>query len=107
MDNFQKYSRKNSEEIIMTYHIWGDTDFDWDSLDKAIRFISRFNYKYARLSIMMKEKYGTIRYECLFFSKYSIIRKYQKYMFRLSLRKAVTMFPCVKREIVDDYRYLI
>lgn len=45
-------------------HNWGDTDFDWESLDKAITFIER-RFKKWRLPVSQaKEKYGTCRIYC-------------------------------------------
>jgi hypothetical protein len=42
-------------------HYWGDEDFDWDSLNKAIRFVTDTCRKYGRLGMHSKEKYGTFR----------------------------------------------
>lgn len=46
-------------------HIWGDTDFDWESLDKAIRFIDTNLVRWGRINVRQsKEKYGTARIYC-------------------------------------------
>lgn len=47
----------------MPHHEWGDEDFDWDSLYKSQRFIYKWSYRLAGLTVINKEKYGTIRYE--------------------------------------------
>ncbi len=44
-------------------HIWGDTDFDWESLDQACMYLSRRCRQFARLGIHTKEKFGTLRVE--------------------------------------------
>ena len=52
---------------MMTYHEWGDDDFDWDGLYAAALFIGDYTRKWSLgCSLMSKEKYGTIRYEHLF-----------------------------------------
>lgn len=47
----------------MTYHEWGDEDFDWEGLGDAEIFIRDLSIRFARLSIGTKEKYGSIRYQ--------------------------------------------
>ena len=84
----------------MPSHDWGSTDFDWKSLSKAMEFIRVFN-KLAINPIMMKEKWGTIRYEW--------VGLYTKdtFRFRLSLLLATLLYPSVKEEIVEDAPGLI
>ncbi len=50
----------------MTYHRWGDEDFDWEALNEAMNDIFNFCKKWAYMHIHMKEKYGSIRYEFTF-----------------------------------------
>ncbi len=46
-------------------HQWGDEDFDWDSLGKAINFIDTNLVRWGRINVMQsKEKYGTARIYC-------------------------------------------
>ena len=47
----------------MSYHDWGDTDFDWKGLNEAMLFIYDYVYFRSLCRAMMKEKYGSIRYE--------------------------------------------
>jgi hypothetical protein len=47
----------------MPYHYWGDEDFDWNALYSAEKEIRNICMKYARVCILSKEKYGTIRWE--------------------------------------------
>lgn len=49
----------------MTYHEWGEEDFDWAGLCEAGNFIHDYCMKRARLCVHWKEKYGTLRYEYL------------------------------------------
>jgi hypothetical protein len=45
-------------------HYWGDKDFDWDGLDKAIRMIHK-DLIFWRIAVTQaKEKYGTCRIYC-------------------------------------------
>lgn len=47
----------------MSDHIWGDKQFDWDGLGKAMDDIRVTTKEELGLDVMLKEKYGTIRYE--------------------------------------------
>lgn len=47
----------------MSYHYWGDKDFNWDELYNAQRWIANYVKCWSRCSLISKEKYGTIRYE--------------------------------------------
>lgn len=79
----------------MSNHMWGDEGFDWKSLSKAMSFIYRFN-KLVGNKVMMKEKYGTVRYEYIGWLTNDNFR------FRLSLLLATILYPSVKAEIVED-----
>lgn len=46
----------------MTVHYWGSEDFDWEALNKAMDYITKESIAIGLVPIM-KEKYGTIRYE--------------------------------------------
>jgi hypothetical protein len=46
----------------MPYHEWGDEDFDWKSLDKAISEVDHIMTAYGRIGVHSKEKYGTARW---------------------------------------------
>jgi len=45
----------------MTYHEWGDKDFDWDALNEAAWYLQNRCRQFARMGIYTKEKYGTLR----------------------------------------------
>jgi len=45
----------------MTHHVWGETDFDWDSLHKACGELHDNAHRYGRLGIATKEKWGCLR----------------------------------------------
>lgn len=126
----------------MTYHDWGDKDFDWEALNNAGEYISSYCMKRARLYIHWKEKYGTLRYQHLsscIFNRYwpihtlinpghlyyrfprwminieyivgdvlyyigvvKIIQKYQLWILKRALLRAVKKFPHIKDEILAD-----
>ena len=46
---------------MIPYHDWSETGFDWKGLNDAGVFIAKYCYRYARLGIWWKEKYGTLR----------------------------------------------
>jgi hypothetical protein len=46
----------------MPTHYWGDEDFDWNSLHRAISEGTHFMEKYGRVGVHSKEKYGTARW---------------------------------------------
>jgi hypothetical protein len=50
----------------MPHHTWGDTDFDWNSLDKAMSFMGRY-CRIFRIGVQYKEKYGTARWDFFIF----------------------------------------
>jgi hypothetical protein len=50
----------------MPHHYWGDEDFDFDSLYKAISEADRFMRVYGRIGVHSKEKYGTARWSLYF-----------------------------------------
>lgn len=50
----------------MATHFWGDKDFDWEGLNKVMRYIYNYVYKRSLVRVSMKEKFGTIRYEWIF-----------------------------------------
>ena len=45
-------------------HQWGDKDFDWEALDKAITYIHKRFRRYKLYVIQSKEKFGTARIYC-------------------------------------------
>jgi len=46
-------------------HYWGDKDFDWEGLDKAINFINTNLVRWGRINVRQaKEKFGTARIYC-------------------------------------------
>lgn len=84
----------------MPYHEWGDKDFNWKALDKAIEFISDRYQAYSQHYPIMKEKYGTIRYE--FIHTWLKTDKDFHYFCSLLLQ-ACARFPSVQEEILEDW----
>lgn len=102
----------------MTVHYWGDKDFDWEALDKAMDFIYKFCLKAGKFRPVMKEKYGTIRYE--FVSTWIMyehdgletwesvsedVQKKRKKIFDQALIRAAKRWPHVEEEIWEDYPF--
>ena len=50
----------------MSSHMWGDKDFDWESLGKSISFCMKFWKRWGRIGSHGKEKYGTFRHHAYF-----------------------------------------
>lgn len=44
-------------------HLWNDDWPYWNDLYEAEKFISSYVYKHSWCRVMMKEKYGTLKYE--------------------------------------------
>jgi hypothetical protein len=59
-------------------HYWGDEWKYWDLLYKVQADIDYYVFKYSRVRLISKEKYGTLRYEYLFAPPYSVCYKYPK-----------------------------
>ena len=83
----------------MTYHSWYDQDFDFNQLSKIIDWIYKFYYRSTKNYLMMKEKYGTIRYECL---DVSMIESSHYLILLDIIYRATLKFPKYSCEIVDD-----
>lgn len=86
----------------MAYHDWGD-GFDFHKLDDAMHFIYKASKAFLGMGIMMKEKYGTIRYEM--FHGYGSIRGLyfiQRFVFECILFVACIKFYSHRAEILDD-----
>lgn len=49
----------------MTYHEWGDEDFDWEALNKVVGIFYIFLPQLGRMTCHPKEKYGTLRLDFL------------------------------------------
>jgi len=46
-------------------HTWGEEDFDWEGLDKAVSFIHANLLRFGRIEVRQsKEKFGTARIYC-------------------------------------------
>lgn len=89
----------------MTYHEWGDKSFDWKSLWEACNYIQKTTKRYSGLDVMMKEKYGTLRFEFIFLwgiSEYKWISAYQFYILYLVIKRACRKWPHIKEEILED-----
>jgi hypothetical protein len=44
----------------MTFHLWGEENFDWEALYKAEQYLRKWANR-VRCGIHSKEKYGTLR----------------------------------------------
>ena len=82
----------------MAEHMWGD-GFDFDELDQVIEHL-RYRFK-AELDIeaLMKEKYGTIRYEYLFMWH---LERASIEEVRQIIDETVEKYPHLKDEIMED-----
>jgi len=49
----------------MTYHSWGDDWEHWSDLYEAERYIAKYVRRWSRCLLISKEKYGTLRYQCI------------------------------------------
>ena len=49
----------------MPHHDWGDESFDWPALNDAMEYISKMYHRIYKRYPLMKEKYGTIRFEMI------------------------------------------
>lgn len=83
----------------MTYHEWGDEDFNWHMLSEAMKYISDEWWETAKCYPIMKEKYGTIRYE---FTSTWLKSNAECEDFCKLLLKAAKKFKEVDAEIVDE-----
>lgn len=87
----------------MTYHIWGD-GFDFELLNEAIVFIIEQYFRRTGNHPLLKEKYGTIRYEYT----YMWIKEDKDVIHLLQVvSDAAARYPSAAPEIVDELNYLI
>ena len=107
----------------MCYHEWGDEWFQTygEELNHAMCWIETCFKRWTGGIVVMKEKYGTIRYEYLFHTLFqriylkgkiqqviqryigSIWYRYASFIFRKLVIKAAIKFENVSMEILDDY----
>ena len=52
----------------MAYHEWGDEDFDWAALNKAISTGTYLMKRFGRIGVHSKEKYGSARWSLYLFN---------------------------------------
>ena len=93
-----------------TTHFWGDKNFDWDMLTKAMDYIITNCHDRARVHLSIKEKYGTIRYEAAFnienngyFNDFKPITSEQRKMVNEIVHEAGMAYPDVYEEIMEDF----
>lgn len=89
------------------HHEWGE-DFDWDDLQEAMGFIYKYCKWLAGLRVLMKEKYGTIRYEYVWLWRHSdwrLINMWQNWIFKVVVTRACKKFPHIALEIIDDLKW--
>ena len=102
----------------MSYHEWGDEWPHWDTLYEAQRYIGKNTWRYAKIRILSKEKYGTIRYEhflgirsFMFYGnsiEYKILSKIPyagKKMAALWFRRRFWIFPNLRFKIFEIVLY--
>jgi hypothetical protein len=111
----KKITAKKSDSIKYgVCHQWGDKWFEKNGLELslAMNYIYTFVKRWSKCSLIMKEKYGSVRYEYLFpplrGTLYCtwIYRKwvqYGKWILKIAVHRACKKYPAVMREIVDDY----
>lgn len=91
----------------MAQHIWGD-EFDFVELGRAMHLIRKLG-KLVNLNIMMKEKYGTIRYEMIFCWGFRddnrLLSKLQFYWFQCCLFIACCSYQHLSEEILEDWAH--
>lgn len=83
----------------MPCHIWG-SEFDFESLNKAMEYIEGLSL-YEGLRPLMKEKYGTIRYEMIHTWCDEITLKQLSAFYRI-VDATTRKFPTVAAEIIED-----
>lgn len=87
------------------YHEWGD-GFDFKRLNAAISLIHRLG-KWVGLTVWMKEKYGTIRYEYTYFWKFhetsKVLCHLQVLWFKIVLIVTCIRYYDIRLEILDDW----
>ena len=111
----------------MSDHFWGEENFDWSSLQKAVNHYWFWMYHFAGMCLYTKEKYGTLRLENFWLGKvyltiyikpYSfsnilcktintifpqkVIAQYQLLVFNIATLIAIKKWPHIKNEIMDD-----
>lgn len=87
----------------MCYHEWGD-GFDFGLLNRAMHFIDIKYERYKNKYPIMKEKYGTIRYE---FTSLWLHSDQDVIKFLDIIEKTIKKFPSIKDEIVEDLHYSV
>ena len=96
----------------MPFHVWGEKDFDWDSLYKAINEGTWLMKKLGRIGVHSKEKYGTARWSLYLFdgSLHSITHpgyvysQYPKWLWSLNCKYKL---PKLLRKPIQAYQVLV
>ncbi len=91
-------------------HMWGDKNFDWDALGLAMDDIQLTVKKELGLTILLKEKYGTIRYEFTAMWQYDNGGFFQDTLNEETLGQLKSIileiadkYPHIKDEILEDF----
>jgi hypothetical protein len=110
------------------HHVWGDKDFDWESLREAEHDIHRVCYRLGRLCVSTKEKWGTLRvtvywwggdiralfYPCRYgrFCSWTrwiglqwLVHKWQRWVYRYAYARIVKKYPHIRDELLVDADY--
>ena len=96
----KKLEQKRAQKM---YHEWGDKDFDWKALDKAMCDIRKWTRYTTAMKVLMKEEYGTIRYEFFFGrSQISILSFLQMKAFEMVVYGVCRRYSHIAPEIVDE-----
>ena len=93
-------------------HCWGDKDFDWESLDKAIDFIDKNLVFWGRINVRQaKEKFGTARIYCSlgWYQLLSIthprscFNRYPKWLWNLDCKYGTKIIPFLFNWFIVPY----
>ena len=92
----------------MTHHEWGSTWFKiyGQDLNEAMHYIRKYVFRRTLCHVVMKEKYGTIRYEFIYavsWATYLYSYKRTSRIFEKAVRKAVYRWPWLADELLEDY----
>lgn len=102
------------------YHEWGDEDFDWDSLNKALSLGTRMMKTLGRIGVHSKEKFGSCRWSLYLFDGHLhslthpgyVYSQYPKWLWTFDIRYTPLKFlvpiivPCQKLVVKFTFNYL-
>lgn len=84
-------------------HSWNDDWPYWALLYEAQSFIVKWFNRLALCHISTKEKYGTIRFECIHKNGKDVrFMRLRLFILRQIIRVACLKWPCITNEIMSD-----